>query len=287
MTDAVMDQVESKADAATQARAETMGWIPPERFKGDPAGFVDADKYIERGEQVLPIVQANNKRLNAELATMKVEQAKTATALAAAQKALDEIEIRNSVQTQKAVARATAEVKAQLARASEAGDHAGVAELTDQLVELKDAAKEAAAPPVKQTPVAAAYTPDADLVAFQEANSWFGTDRRKTALAMGIAAELRETTQLKGADFYKRLSEEMNKELGAAERERPADKVEGGRNGSDAEPARGAKGKSYAALPAEARAACDADAKKFVGKGKRFESIDAWRADFARIYNEM
>ena len=156
-----------------------------------------------------------------------------------------------------------------------------------QLVELKDAAKEASAAPKKQTPVAAAYTPDADLVAFQEANSWFGVDRRKTALAMGIAAELRETTALKGAEFYARLGEEMAKELGAKERELPTDKVEGGRNGSDADPPRGAKGKSYAALPAEARAACDADAKKFVGKGKRFETVDAWRADFARIYNEM
>lgn len=286
MTEAVMDKVESQADAATQAKAEGMGWIPLERFKGDPAGFVDADKYIERGEQVLPIVQANNKRLNAELTTLKSEQAKTAAALAAAQKAIDESEIRFSVQTQKAVEAATKQVKAQLAAASEAGDHAGVAELTDQLVELKDAAKDAAEPPKKQTPVAAAYTPDADLVAFQESNSWFGTDRRKTALAMGIAAELRETTQLQGAAFYKRLGEEMAKELGSQERERPVDKVEGGRNGSDADPPRGAKGKTYAGLPAEARATCDADAKKFVGKGKRFETVDAWRAEFARIYNE-
>ena len=42
--------VESKADAETQAKAEKLGWIPPERFKGDPERFVDADAYIERGE---------------------------------------------------------------------------------------------------------------------------------------------------------------------------------------------------------------------------------------------
>ena len=61
MTEAVM--VESTATAEQRTAAESMGWIPPERFKGDPERYIDAAEYIDRGEKVLPIIKENNKRL--------------------------------------------------------------------------------------------------------------------------------------------------------------------------------------------------------------------------------
>src|SRR3990167_1618834 len=115
--------VESKATSEQQAIAEKRGWIPPTRFKGDPEKFVDAEEYIRRGEEVLPIVKEQNKRLHAELETLRKSAAKTEAALDAAQKAIDQIEERHTVETQKAVEAARKQVKAQLAAASEAGDH--------------------------------------------------------------------------------------------------------------------------------------------------------------------
>jgi len=44
--------------------------------------------------------------------------------------------------------------------------------------------------------------------------------------------------------------------------------------------------KSYAALPAEAKAACDAEVNRFVGPGKKYQTADAWRARYAEIYFE-
>src|SRR5574340_886397 len=95
--------VESKAALEIQAKAEQIGWIPPSRFKGDPERFIDAEEYIERGETVLPIIKEQNKRLHSELDTLKAEAAKTTAALKAAQVAIEQMEERHTVATQKAV----------------------------------------------------------------------------------------------------------------------------------------------------------------------------------------
>ena len=277
MTEAVM--VESTATAEQRTAAESMGWIPPERFKGDPERYIDAAEYIDRGEKVLPIIKENNKRLQAELASVRAASSATAAALAMAQKSIEQIEERHTVATQKAVERARDEVKLQLARASEAGDHAGVAELTDQLTQLREV--EVAAPPPKAAPVS--LPPDPSLVAWTAENAWFGKDRRKTALAVAIAQELREGGEASiGAAFFSKVSAEMEKTLPSAAP--AADKVEGARGGGDAP--RGTRGKSFANLPADAKAACKAEAKNFVGPAKRYKTEAEWNNRYAEIYFE-
>ena len=109
--------VESSAAPEVQSKAEKLGWIPPARFKGDPEKFIDAEQYLERGETVLPIVKEQNKRLHAQVAELQANHAKTEAALAAATKAIEEIEERHSVATQKAVENARRQVKAQIGRA--------------------------------------------------------------------------------------------------------------------------------------------------------------------------
>jgi len=273
--------VESAAAPEVQAAAEKMGWIPPSRFKGSPEKFVDADLYIERGETVLPIVREQNKRLHGELETLRAESAKTAAALKAAQTATDQIEERHTVETQKAVERARQQVKAQLSAASEAGDHEGVAELTDQLVKLNVAEpeKKQAPPP----PPPAQFVPDPALTQWNAENPWFGTNRRKTSLALGIAEELREAGETStGRAFFEKVAEEVAKELG--EQQPRGDKVEGSRGSSDGE-SRGKGSRTYASLPADAKAACDAEARRFVGEGKKYKTINDWRTRYAEIYH--
>ena len=267
--------VESAQPPEVQTKAEKLGWIPPSRYKGDPERFVDADVYIERGETVLPIVREQNKRLHAEVEGLRAESAKTAAALKAAEAAINQIEERHTVETQKAVEQARRQVKAQLSAASEAGDHEGVAELTDQLTKLN------VADPVAAKPAPKAFEVPEDLRAWNVENPWFGTNKRKTALALGIAQELRDAghTDL-GRSFYEKVGAEVAKELGEAPR---GDKVEGARNGSGDEPRSGGR-RSYSALPADAKAACDAEARRFVGEGKRYKSAADWRARYAELY---
>lgn len=280
MSDVEAPVVESQQPIEVQREAEKMGWIPPTRFKGDPSRFVDADIYIKRGEEVLPIVKEQNKRLHTELDSLKRESQATAHALKAAQDAIAQMEERHTVATQKAVDDARRQVKAQLAAASEAGDYEGVAELTEQLTKMAvtepTAAKAPAPAPEPQ------FTPPADLVEWNAENPWFGTNKRKTALALAVAQELREQGETSsGRTFYDKVLAEVDKELGVQQPR--GDKVEGAR-GSDGGNASGGRGKTYAALPSDARAACDADAKRFVGADKKYKTINDWRARYAEIY---
>ena len=272
--------VTSAQPIEVQKDAERLGWIPPSRFKGDPARFVDADIYIKRGEEVLPIVKEQNKRLHNELDSLKRESQATAQALKAAQDAIAQMEERHTVATQKAVDDARRQVKAQLAAASEAGDHEGVAELTEQLTKM---AVTEPAPAKAQAPAPEPqFTPPADLVEWNAENPWFGTNKRKTALALAVAQELREQGETSsGRTFYDKVLAEVDKELGVQQPR--GDKVEGAR-GSDGGNASGGRGKTYAALPSDARAACDADAKRFVGADKKYKTINDWRNRYAEIY---
>ncbi len=273
-------KVESKADTETQAKAEKLGWIPPSRFKGDPERFIDAEDYIERGETVLPIVKEQNKRLHLELDALKVAQLKTEAALKGATDALADIEERNTVATQKAVEKAKADVKAQLAAASEAGDHAAVAELTEQMVDLNNAP-----PPAKkeEKQEVKAFSPPPDLVEWNTENPWFGTNKRRTALALGIAQELRDGGETStGKAFFNKVKEEMEKELKETKEPPRDDKVEGARGSG--EERGGARPKTFANLPADARAACDADARNFVGPTKKYKTQAEWRSRYAELY---
>lgn len=276
------EALESAAAPEVQARAEKLGWIPPTRYKGDPERFVDAEEYIERGETVLPIVKEQNKRLQAEIGRLTSENASIVTALKSSQDAIAQIEERHSVETQKAVERAREQVKAQLAAASAAGDHEGIAELTDQLTLLNKAEEKAESKAVeKKTPPP--YVPPPDLREWNKENTWFGTDKRKTALALAIAQELREGGETStGRDFFDLVSVEVEKTFTTST---PTSKVEGARGGSGDDSRSGGK-KGYASLPADAKAACDADARQFVGPNKRYKTQDEWRKRYAEIYFE-
>lgn len=267
--------VESHAPVEVQQAAEKMGWIPPSRFKGDPERFIDADTYVKRGEEVLPIVREQNKRLHAELDTLKSESAKTRQALADAQKAIDQMEERHTVATQKAVEDARKQLKAQLAAASEAGDHEGVAELTDQLTKMPAAPEKTSV-----VPEPAAYVPPPELAAWQSENPWFGTNKRKTALALAIAQELRDAGETAtGRVFFDKVKAELETDTTTP----PTDKVAPARGSAEGGGSSGGK-QGYSSMPADARAACDADARRFVGEGKKYKTLADWRSRYAEIY---
>lgn len=275
--------IASAATPEMQAKAEKMGWIPPARYRGEPERFVDADEYVARGEQVLPIVRAQNQRLQEEVASLKASQAALQESLQKANTALEEIEERHTVATVKAVEQAKKDLQKRLAEAHDAGDSAAIAEITGLMVDLNASSAEPSKkkePETKPLPQPATVPPE--LKAWQEANPWFGTDKRKTALALGIAQELRDSgTTLEGAAFYEKVREELEATLGGAAG--AGSKVEGAR-GSEAGTARVSAKKGFAALPAEAKAACDAESRNFVGAGKRYKTVDAWRERYAELY---
>src|SRR3990167_8194923 len=61
--------------AEVETKARDMGWVPKEQYRGDPERWKPADEFVRRGEEVLPIVNAENRRLKERLNRVETESA--------------------------------------------------------------------------------------------------------------------------------------------------------------------------------------------------------------------
>lgn len=269
-----------------EAAAREMGWRPLEEFRGDPAKWVDAETFVSRGEHFLPILRANNKRLQDQVSEQANALAETRALLEASQESIKELKKFHDEDTARQVAKARQDLIAEIKQAREDGDVEKEVTLQTEVNRL-DAAV-AAAPAAAPAPAPAKTTPvvDPDFVAWEADNTWFKTDKRKHALAMAIAAELRAdpaNNKLVGRAFYDRITDEMHDYLSPADR---TSKVGAGRSGGGAAAPGSPTSRKFSDLPAEAREACDQYSKKLVGPGRAYKDLDAWRAEYTRKYFE-
>jgi hypothetical protein len=282
-----MSEQETSPDIIKEASA--MGWVPKEQFRGDPEKWSDAETFVDRGKHFMPILRANNRRLQEEHSRLLQEVTGLKSLLTASSEAIEELKAFHSEDTKAKVAAVKQRVIEQLKTAKTDGDVEAEIRLTDELVDLRAAEK---ALPVKEekkpTPSKTEEdAPDPELIEWASVpeNAWFGKDRRKTSLAFAIATELREdprNARLVGKAFYDRVAEEVNSTLGVPSRSEPSDKVEGSRGGRGGPNSSG--GKSYTDLPKEAKETCASEARKLVGAGRAFKDMASWQAYYAKIY---
>jgi len=274
--------------AALEAEAATMGWASRDKWRGDPAAWVDADEFVERGRVVVPMMRKNNERLVGEVTALKQQAAKAEQAAAEAAKAVEAL-ISNQAEIAKVqVQERLKELRSQRREAVKAGDH----DLAADLDELIDAQKDKLAePPPKAKPAAApAAAPAAPQIEawaqeFGDANPWLQTDRRKAGLFLGICDELKSTTSLREGALLAEAKKQMDEILGGVPRGGKSEEGSGGGfNGSGGGGNGGVSG--YAKLPAEAKAQCDRDEHRFVGEGKPFKDQKAWREHYVAAFNE-
>jgi hypothetical protein len=229
-----------------------MGWQPPSQFKGDPAKALSAEDFVKRGEEFLPFLKANNKRL--EQATERAS-AKIATL----EKTIQRLAEHNTKTEQRAYERAVRDIQERLDNATTLGDVAGVRAATEELVDLtKEAASKPAAPVETED-----HADPPDFVDWKADNPWFNKDKPLTAAAVAIANEIEAETGMKAGQAY---YAEVDKRLRAAfpskfenPRRAAASAVEAGGQA----PRRA--GKTYADLPAEAKVICDDFVKRVPG----------------------
>lgn len=295
--------------AEIEQRARDMGWSPKEQWRGNPNSWIDADQFVQRGEQVLPILQANLRKGEAKLSAVETQLRQQAQQL---QEANETIRVLTDLSTEQS--RATAkerrrELLRQQADARREGDAELEIDLGEQIADVTaqiNAAEvndDGSPKPRKGAKVTqksqqqqqqnnnSGENPTADPQYQQWAseNPWFGTDRRKTAMATAIAEEIRSdpaNAGLVGRPFFDKVTAEVNKVFAPARA--TTSKVEGGgtsggsNNGSGSGGA--SNGKSFADLPADAKAACERQAKMLVGEGKAFKDIAAWRKHYTTVY---
>lgn len=239
MTDQAIEDTgaDDVGEIPVEDRARDMGWRPKEEFKGDDSRWVDAETFVKRGEEILPILKANSRKDKEALDAAKAEIAEMKATFA-------EFRQYHSKTEQRAMEKAKKELEREMAEAVEAKDHGAVRAIAADMAALsQNVQTDADGSPYK--------TPDhaKTLNQWKGENPWFESDRVMTAAASAIADEL-EQAGVRGADqlaeVAKRIRAEFPQKFQNDRRNAPA-AVEG------STPARKA-GRSAADLPPEARA---------------------------------
>ena len=176
----------------------------------------------------------------------------------------------------------------ELKAAREAGDDVRVAELQNELGEVVKPAAVKAPPKVEEKPNGGGGPPVMQpwVKGWVDDNKEFFDNPRKLALFNAVVFEKRKADDKRvgegpGTDFLNEARDEVERVLGANPRRQAPSKTEESRNSGGSGNNSGG-GKSYADLPPDARAKCDAQEAKFVGKG--FKDQAAWRKHFAKEY---
>ncbi len=255
--------------------ASEMGWAALDKWRGDPADWVDAKTFLSRGRHTLKTTAERASVAEARaIAAERAARAATAALEAAAEERAEE-QVEEAQQT-------LTDLKAAIATASRDGDHEAVANLTEKMVDLKAEIAEKKAP--KKGGDAGNTGPHPEVVSWFSANQEYVTNPRRRALMEGIMTEMRQAGDSRvGKVFLDAAAAEVDKTLGGkgAGISRVAAGNGGQRQGSD-----GGMKKSYADLPAEAKQACDRMEARLVGQGKKHKDAASWRASYTKKYFE-
>lgn len=238
---------DDKVERNYEAEASKMGWQPEEKFKGDKSKWVDAKSFVERGEEVLPIVKAELRKTREELAEFR----KTADEFAAFNKAAHEREKR--------------EWETKLREATQAKKEAITQGDGDKVIEAEatiDTLKANRPEPQKEV-----QKLDPEFKSWLDENEWYGKDKTRTMQANVIGLSLAEGG-LRGRALYDAVSEKL---VEFDQKESGTTRTGPQRGGKVAAATKGQR--TYENLKQEAKEQCDRQYKYFGGKGTE----EAWR----------
>jgi hypothetical protein len=270
---------------APEVEAKALGWAPKENWRGDPEHWVDAETFLKRGKEMMPLLKATNKQLEAKLAKQAADLAAATTTIKEFEATLKDLTEFQAEVVKDKVASELATLKAQRREARNEDDFDTVDALDERIDELKEKGKALkATPPAKEEKPGPQSNLDPAYVKWAEGREWL-KDPVKGTTAVGVAQKLRQAGNTDvGEAFYDAVEAEVLSIFNEAPVRKPS-KLEGGGGGGGG--GGGPKVPSYDSLPAEAKAVCDRQAAKFVGeKGKAFKDLASWRAHYAKIYLE-
>ena len=279
-----------------EERAREMGWYPKEEFHGDVSKWVDAETYIKRGEEFIPFLRANNRKLEQEVRQLKAKTDEQDRLIRATNAALAQLETVNTEQTRRAALEAKESIIEGIAEARKDGDVKKEFELTEQLESTNERIKaattkappETSAPPATP-PAAQDFTQTTEWQTFLKDNPWWQNDSVMRAASLAITQELAASGRFEDLTPSQRFAltaQETKKRFNIRDNPRrqepsmvssPSGGAGGGAGGRNAE-------QSYNDLPSDAQSACDRLAARFVGEGKKYKKIEDWRAEYTKTY---
>lgn len=179
------------------ALASEIGWSPKEKFRGDPAKWVDAKTYYEKGEFVLPIVKKQREEAKKDAESLRKQLAELKSAQAEFQKFTEAAAERKYKEQ-------IAELKEARAAAVAAGDDKAFKQADDAIDDLKEqVAKKPEAKKEEAAPV------DPDFSEWLDKNRWYVDDPKKKKLADEFGIYYSNTEGLKGKDLYEAVAKKV------------------------------------------------------------------------------
>ena len=184
----IPDAGEAQTEDARDYEAEALkrGWRPETEFKGDPAQFIDAETFIKREDEMMPLLKKKLSRMEREVEDIRRENKKI--------KRLEQ----NAYQT------ARADVIDEMEKAVESGDIAAFRKLQGKMTELETAAPERDATRGEDA--------NEQFLKFRRENKWF--DKGALASADPAEAEAR-VLFIQLSDHY--VGKGLDKELSPSE----------------------------------------------------------------------
>lgn len=272
--------------------ARMLGWVPREQFRGRTEDWVDAQTFVDKGKHVLPILKANNTRLMDEIRQRDMTLAEVQGQLRAQTAALKALEDNAQEDAEATRVAQVADLESEIERALADGDHKAVAKATTQLTELHAKAlvqAQGLGTGQDNANSGVGVIDPATRAAQVEVLSWFDLhpdykEGRKGALANAIIQEMRAKGDRRvGRAILDDVANEVEAVMSGSG---GGNRVSSGNGGTSRNSPAGGGGpaKSYADLPADAKAACDKMVSRFVGAGKRYQTADAWRKAYAVKY---
>lgn len=237
---APVEQTEQESVSSVEKEARDMGWRPETEWDGDPNRWVDAETFVRRGQEILPIVHANLKK---ERERSRKLEAKIAEIGAAQQEWMS---FQKKQLEQQLEERITA-LKAARKDAVETGNGEQLNVIDDELHELRNVKTQ------HQTQQPQGVDPQFIEWSARPENKWYSEDPSAQGFANMIGKRLVEERGLSGMALYETVSEAMKRFYGPWQKQPRRTPVDSGR--SSGVPAR--RKMTYESLPAERREAVD------------------------------
>lgn len=260
------DNAEARPDRDYEAEARAQGWRPKEEFKGAAEQWSDAETFVKRADEVLPLIKKQNAHLKQEIDLLKRMVKKV------------------QASEQKAYANALADLEARQEAAVETGDIAEHRRLKDEIEKVREEIVGDTATDVH------GEDPREQYDAFRESNSWY--DKANLASASEVEIEARlyadrlaeqwvragKDKETPPSEFFAGIAEAVEAKFptlkNKAVRPKPASDVAG-----ITRPGAG-KGKTGAHLPSEAKETVRRYMRQGIYKGTFEEACNAFAKDY-------
>lgn len=255
-----------EVDPAIEAEARKQGWVPKENYRGNEEDWMDANSFVKKSREINAILKHNNSRLQRDLDSAKAE-------LSELKLTTKEFAAEFAKMKDNAYKKAIADLKAQRRDALKEDDLELVDDLEERIDSLKKEQEKKVEPPPEQKKT------EPDMTAFHEwhkDNKWYDEQAEPDMFDAAEAAALRLSRtdkSLTGRAFMDKVTEIVKAKF-PEKFENPRRKAAPHEGGGARGESKG--GRSYAALPADAKQACDRYVKQGIMTKEQYLEAYDW-----------